>query len=95
MNNFTKEDLENLRLCVAKYRDGNDEVVLPALFSKIQGAIEDYIDPENCPHYWLTDPKLKFMSNPPKYNLLCSNCGITRYMDCAEFDRLNQWGVGR
>lgn len=40
MQTFNKEDLENLRLCVASYRDKNDDLIFPELFAQILAMLE-------------------------------------------------------
>lgn len=51
---------------------------------KLQSMIDNY--EEECHHYWLTDTKMRFMSNPPKYKLMCCNCGSTKYEYCHVYD---------
>lgn len=83
MNSFTKEELEILR---------NDHFIAGAntldLYDKLSDMINNF--DKHCDHHWLTDPKIMFMSNPPKYKLLCSNCFATKWMLCSEFNMLEQ-----
>lgn len=83
MNDFTKEELVFIRDELANtHHDSFDDVGY--MIRKIQSLIEDYDKP--CQHHWLTDTKMRFMSNPPKYKLMCSNCGNTKYAYCHEYD---------
>jgi hypothetical protein len=42
-----------------------------------------------CGENMLTEFGLQFMSQPPKYKLVC-DCGNTKYLPCSEVERLDK-----
>lgn len=57
------------------------------LFESI-GLLSD--DKECKKHEFLTDHRFIFMSNPPKYKLICLNCKIERFIECTEYDSFKE-----
>lgn len=80
MNDFTKEELETILDAIhCAENDVCNRSCEPwdaELSSKIQSMIDNY-----CVHYWVTDPRLHFMSNPAKIKCACTKCPATRYIN--------------
>lgn len=65
MNDFTKEELEDIKNCIWVYDDLRDDSTHAALITKIQLMIDNY----KCEH--VSDDMI-YCSNPPKNR--CTKC---------------------
>lgn len=70
MNDFTKEELEELMHCVYSYRDLCDENVEDSLCDKLKSMIDNY-----CEHEFIATLDLKDWSKREAYAIpMCRKC---------------------
>lgn len=66
MNDFTKEELEDLRNCVELYVDGENPY--QSLLNKLQSMIENY----DCDHFIV----VSLDNYMPSGEIYCDKCGL-------------------
>lgn len=84
MNEFTKEELEIIYSALMRAGEGPAAIELEHVQEKIQRMIET-----DCKHYWdwVTDPRLHFMSNPPKIKCVCTKCHAIKYINIIDINK--------
>ena len=70
MNDFTKEELHEMKDSIFYHEEEYIGECKNPLVAKIQFMIDNY-----CEHHWVTDPYMHFMSNPAQIKCVCTNCG--------------------
>ena len=68
MNDFTKEELQQIRGGLDWWLD-NEWISSHVLVQKIQSMIDKY-----CEHKWVTNPRIHFLSNPAQIKCVCVKC---------------------
>lgn len=81
MNEFTKSELQEMKDSIFYHEEEYIGECKNPLVKKIQHMINNY-----CEHYWVTDPRLHFMSNPAKIKCACTKCPATRYIDIIDIN---------